>query len=196
MKPTKTELKRNITTAMIREHGEGLIRFFGLDPNLVDPINLCKKLRRLENQAERITTQLCNGFPDLYAEVAEKVTKNLEDELDKIEQKVRDLLESYQRPRQFKKINAIFINHDPRGYALKLDTETIKYFEELGEDFPHKDWGGFGIIAPDLTSDIENEVDYISRNWDELNGDMLPTKHEYECRGFLMPPQITIHRGA
>ena len=175
MKPSKTELKRNITTAMIREHGLGLIRFFGLDPNLVDPINLCKKLRRLENQAHRITTQLCNGFPDLYAEVAEKVTKNLEDELDKIEGKVRDLLESYQRPRQFKKINAIFINGDPRGYALKLDTETIKYFEELGEDFPHKDWGGFGIIAPDLTSDIENEVDFISRNWKSLD-------HDFVCR--------------
>ena len=175
MKPSKTELKRNITTAMIREHGLGLIRFFGLDPNLADPINLCKKLRRLENQAHRITTQLCNGFPDLYAEVAEKVTKNLEDELDKIEGKVRDLLESYQRPRQFKKINAIFINGDPRGYALKLDTETIKYFEELGEDFPHKDWGGFGIIAPDLTSDIENEVDFISRNWKSLD-------HDFVCR--------------
>jgi len=196
MKPSKTELKRNITTAMIREHGLGLIKFFHLDPFKTDPINLCKKLRRLENQAHRITTQMCNGFPDLYAEVAEKVTKNLEDELDKIEQRVRDLLESYQLPRQFKKINAIFINHDPRGYALKLDTETIKYFEELGEEFPHRDWGGYGILAPDLTSDIENEVEWISNNWDELNGDMLPTKHEYECRGFLMPPQITIHRGA
>jgi hypothetical protein len=62
MKPSKTELKRNITQAMIREHGEGLIRFFGLDPNLVDPINLCKKLRRLENKAHEITTQLCNGL--------------------------------------------------------------------------------------------------------------------------------------
>lgn len=196
MKPSKTELKRNITQAMIREHGEGLIRFFGLDPNLVDPIGLCKKLRRLENKAHQITTRLCNGFPDLYAEVQAKVTEYLESELDKIEQKVRDFLESYQRPRSFKKINAIFINHDPRGYALKIDDETVRYFEELGEQFPHKDWGGFGILAPDLTSDIENEVEWISTNWDELNGDMLPTKHEYECRGFLTPPQITIHRGA
>jgi len=202
MKPSKTELKRNITTAMIREHGLGLIRFFGLDPNLVDPINLCKKLRRLENKAHRITTQLCNGFPEhllhLDNEVLEDYSKHLEVKLCRIEGKVRDYLWANQPKlkKNFKKINAIFINGDPRGYALKLDTETIKYFEELGEDFPHKDWGGFGIIAPDLTSDIENEVEWISNNWDELNGDMLPTKHEYECRGFLMPPQITIHRGA
>ena len=196
MKPSKTELKRNIAQAMIREHGEGLIRFFGLDPNLADPINLCKKLRRLENQAHQITTQLCNGFPELDHDSQEDHIAELEKKLCRIEGKVRDFLESYQHPRSFKKINAIFINHDPRGYALKIDDETIKYFEELGEYFPHKDWGGYGILAPDLMSDIENKVEWISNNWDELNGDMLPTKHEYECRGFLMPPQITIHRGA
>ena len=181
MKPSKTELKRNITTAMIREHGLGLIRFFGLDPNLVDPINLCKKLRRLENKAHRITTQLCNGFPEhllhLDNEVLEDYSKHLEVKLCRIEGKVRDYLWANQPKlkKNFKKINAIFINGDPRGYALKLDTETIKYFEELGEDFPHKDWGGYGIIAPDLTSDIENEVDFISRNWKSLD-------HDFVCR--------------
>jgi hypothetical protein len=201
MKPSKTELKRNITQAMIREHGEGLIRFFGLDPNLVDPIDLCKKLRRLENKAHEITTQLCNGFPELDHESQEDHTAELEIKLCRIEGKVQDLLDSYQLKKSapskwVKKLNAIFINHDPRGYALKVDSEIVKYYEELGEYFPHQDWGGFGIIAPDLTSDIENKVEWISDNWDELNGDMLPTKHEYECRGFLMPPQITIHRGA
>jgi hypothetical protein len=103
MKPSKTELKRNITTAMIREHGEGLIRFFGLDPNLVDPIDLCKKLRRLENKAHEITTQLCNGFPELDHESQEDHTAELEIKLCRIEGKVQGLLESYQRPRQFKK---------------------------------------------------------------------------------------------
>jgi hypothetical protein len=127
---------------------------------------------------------MCNGFYEQEAE------------LFKIEEKLKALLDPHQNVLIKKQINAIFINHDPRGYSLKLDTETIKYFEELGEEFPHRDWGGYGILAPDLTSDIENEVEWISNNWDELNGDMLPTKHEYECRGFLMPPQITIHRGA
>jgi hypothetical protein len=186
MKPSKTELKRNITTAMIREHGEGLIRFFGLDPNLVDPIDLCKKLRRLENKAHEITTQLCNGFPELDHESQEDHIAELEIKLCRIEGKVQDLLESYQRPRQFKKINAIFINHDPRGYALKLDTETIEYFEELGEDFPHKDWGGYGIIAPDLTSDIEYKANWIRSNWDELNtGTLTDCKTDLIQRGYF-----------
>jgi hypothetical protein len=186
MKPSKTELKRNITTAMIREHGEGLIRFFGLDPNLVDPINLCKKLQTIENKAHEITTQLCNGFPELDHESQEDHIAELEIKLCRIEGKVQDLLESYQRPRQFKKINAIFINHDPRGYALKLDTETIEYFEELGEDFPHKDWGGYGIIAPDLTSDIEYKANWIRSNWDELNtGTLTDCKTDLIQRGYF-----------
>jgi hypothetical protein len=173
MKPSKTELKRNITTAMIREHGEGLIRFFGLDPNLVDPIDLCKKLRRLENKAHEITTQLCNGFPELDHESQEDHTAELEIKLCRIEGKVQDLLDSYQLKKSapskwVKKLNAVFINHDPRGYALKVDSEIVKSYEELSEYFPHKDWGGYGIIAPDLTSDIENEVEWFSRNWKNL----------------------------
>ena len=201
MKPSKTELKHNIKNAMIREHGEGLIKFFKLDPNLVDPIDLCKKLRKLENKAHEITTQLCNGYPDESPKQAEFLTLKLEEELINIEDKVKALLGSAQLKadneweNQFSKINGIFINGDPRGYALKLGDDTVKHFRELGLEFPHKDWGGYGILAPDLTSDIENEVNWISENWDELNGDMLPTKHEYECRGFLKAPQIILKRG-
>ena len=194
MKPSKTELKRNITTAMIREHGEGLIRFFGLDPNLVDPINLCKKLRRLENKAHEITTQLCNGFPELDHESQEDHTAELEIKLCRIEGKVQDLLDSYQLKKSapskwVKKLNAIFINRDPRGYALKVDSEIIKYFAKetnYADFFPHQDWGGFGIIAPDLTTDIENEVNYINSNWDELTtGNQQTQKKHYESRGFF-----------
>ena len=193
MKPTKTELKRNITTAMIREHGLGLIRFFGLDPNLVDPINLCKKLRRLENQAHRITTQLCNGFPELDHDSQEDHIAELEIKLCRIEGKVCDLLQSHydETPRNKQvKLNAIFINRDPRGYALKVDSEIIKYFAKetnYADFFPHQDWGGYGILAPDLTSDIENEVNYINSNWDELTtGNKQTQRQHYEARGYFV----------
>jgi hypothetical protein len=191
MKPTKTELKRNITTAMIREHGEGLIRFFGLDPNLVDPIDLCKKLRRLENKADEITTQLCNGFPELDHESQEDHIAELEIKLCRIEGKVQDLLDSYQLKKSapskwVKKLNAIFINRDPRGYALKVDSEIVKSYEELGEYFPHKDWGGYGILAPDLTGDVEFQTKWIRSNWDDLNnGTMTDYKNELIQRGFF-----------
>ena len=187
MKPTKKELKQNIKYALIREHGLGLIKFFGLDPNLVSPVELCKKLRQFENQAHEITTRLCNGFPDSTPREAEQIQDHYEKILDHLEFKLRDYLERNQIKKQFKKINAIFINGDPRGYALKLDTETIKYFEELGEDFPHKDWGGFGILAPDLTSDIEYKANWISSNWDELNtGTLTDCKADLMQRGYFV----------
>jgi hypothetical protein len=36
-----------------------------------------------------------------------------------------------------------YCNGDPRGYALKIDLQ-------VGEEL-HRDWGGYGIIAPDLS---------------------------------------------
>lgn len=41
----------------------------------------------------------------------------------------------------------VFINRDPRGYALKIDDEDMR---RLGLQI-HSDWGGYGIIAPDLS---------------------------------------------
>lgn len=195
MKPTKTELKQNIKYALIREHGLGLIKFFGLDPNLVSPVELCKKLRKLETRAHKITTQLCNGFPDLDHDLQEDYTKHLESELEKIEEKARDLLDSPQLKKSAptkwaRKLNDIFINGDPRGYALKVTTECVKHYENLKqnpEEFPHKDWGGFGILAPDLTSEIEDKVNWISSNWDELNtGTLTDVKADLMERGYFV----------
>lgn len=39
----------------------------------------------------------------------------------------------------------VWFNGDPRGYALKVDLRD-------GETL-HRDWGGYGIIAPDLSDD-------------------------------------------
>jgi len=36
---------------------------------------------------------------------------------------------------------------DPRGYALKLDDEWTR----ANAPHIHRDWGGYGILAPDLT---------------------------------------------
>ena len=41
--------------------------------------------------------------------------------------------------------DVMFINRDPRGYALKLTEEFSK------DKRIYKDWGGYGIIAPDFT---------------------------------------------
>jgi hypothetical protein len=39
----------------------------------------------------------------------------------------------------------VFINFDPRGCALKIKSEAVEGVKI------YKDWGGNGIIAPDLS---------------------------------------------
>jgi hypothetical protein len=43
---------------------------------------------------------------------------------------------------------AVFVNQDPRGYALKIDDE---YMRAHSLDL-ERDGGEYGILAPDLTA--------------------------------------------
>jgi hypothetical protein len=118
--------------ARIEEHGKRLIGIFGL-PNDTDPITLCKKLFSLENHAHHTATMSCNGM------ISEE-----DEEKD-------DILVS----RRFLKITGksleypYKLNKDARGYALKIDDEYMRENSII----LYSDWGGYGIIAPDLTTD-------------------------------------------
>ena len=52
----------------------------------------------------------------------------------------------------------VFVNLDPRGYSLKIDDEWMSEAKGRDEFYDtaarslHRDMGGYGIIAPDLTS--------------------------------------------
>ena len=48
-------------------------------------------------------------------------------------------------PEEFLKFG-IFLNTDPRGYALKIPDDIVKKNNLI----IHQDWGEFGILAPDL----------------------------------------------
>lgn len=115
----------------VKKHGEQLLVIFP-KAKIQDPVLLYQHLLRLQTSAEQITLRLCNG-PE-YSQGPDYVDKLL----DKILQKVEDLLQAKQSG-----VN-VFINRDPRGYALKIeDTDMI------GRVL-HKDWGGYGILAPEL----------------------------------------------
>ena len=147
--------------AAINYHGKCLLELF---PNATerDPIALCKKLRRLETKAQEIGLRLCNG-PEYADGEADRET-------DKILAEVNTILGN-DAPRGQVRLNAVpvFINRDPRGYALKIQdswmTERLEqwqrqiakqgkkaitgaYWALLGL---HKDLGGYGILAPDFT---------------------------------------------
>jgi len=113
----------------IAKHGADLLTIFP-DATIQDPVLLCKRLRYYERKAEISTTALCNGCSESLQEYHESA-------LERIEDKVKKLL-------GITDDNQIFINRDPRGYALKF---TAAYSSSLSI---YKDWGGYGILAPDF----------------------------------------------
>lgn len=131
-----TKAKREAMYTRIDKHGRDLLAIFP-DAQYQDPVNLCKALRRIEGQAARYALQLCNGDID-----------PTEEEQDVTEARMMGRL------RRVLGIDAataghmgIFINRDPRGYALKIGDEwTVANAPHL-----YRDWGGYGIIAPDLS---------------------------------------------
>ncbi len=100
-------------------HGKNLLRLFPGGPEQ-DPIDLCKKLSRFETKLHRLTTGYCNG--DNTREDIQKAARP-------ILKKITELLPGC----------IARVNWDPRGYALKFDTEDTQV---------HTDWGRNGIIAP------------------------------------------------
>tara|TARA_R110001632_G_scaffold70002_1_gene163298 strand:+ start:285 stop:659 length:375 start_codon:yes stop_codon:yes gene_type:complete len=116
--------EKYIMNQRIQKHGDSLKTIFNLN---VDSVKLSKQLFRLENKAHKLATDYCNGVVD---------GDSTEIESQKILSKVAKLLNT--------NTFNMFFNFDARGYALK-------FFEDFSKDKPiHKDWGGYGIIAPDF----------------------------------------------
>ena len=120
--------KHERVMADIKRHGERLLALY---PNAVerDPVKLCKKLFAVEREARRYTTDYCNGDiqpDDDYANIRELDGKFL----------------GMARAILGKGGPAVMINHDPRGCALKIDSDDMAGVEL------YRDMGGYGIIAP------------------------------------------------
>lgn len=127
----------------IEKHGNDLKEFFNLPD--ADPVKLCKALFRIENKAHHATTALCNTNTLEYIDHprAWELKQATEKKQDAFFDGIRKSLERVLGKDNAKKC---FINHDPRGYALKIK-------EEHAKDFRNKDWGGYGILAPDFSQE-------------------------------------------
>ena len=130
---TTTANKKIEMYARIKKHGEDIKKIFSL-PADTDPIKLCKRLRKLEVQAMRIVSIHGRGQYEEAAKREAQLMINL-----------KNVLMPYSTPEEFLKFG-IFLNTDPRGYALKIPDDIVK---ENAWTI-HKDWGEFGILAPDL----------------------------------------------
>jgi len=48
---------------------------------------------------------------------------------------------------------SFFVNGDARGYALKIDNETPEGKALIEACKLHTDWGGYGILSPEITGE-------------------------------------------
>ena len=114
----------------IEKHGENIKTIFNL-PSDTQPIPLCRILFRLENKAHRFATQSCNGEIHLenFQHSTDIILRNLDNLLNFTTQEI-----------------PVFVNGDARGYTLKIGDEFIREYKGR----IYRDWGGYGIIAPDF----------------------------------------------
>ena len=112
----------------IQKHGEQLNAIF---KTAYDPVELCKKLRMIETKQHQACVDYCNGVidADKFVEIETRTLK-------KLHALLGDTV-------------PVMINGDPRGYALKIDDSVVR---ERKLDIM-TDWGGYGLLAPDLTED-------------------------------------------
>lgn len=114
----------------IKVHGENLNKIFKTD---LEPITLAKKLHSLEIKAHKLSTNYCNGENNVTTENWEELTDKILDKVDKI--------------LKFREKNVpVFINGDARGYALKIKDSYVREKNLI----IYKDWGGYGILAPEF----------------------------------------------
>lgn len=99
----------------------------------VDGLKVWRKLRELERDANAVATARCNGQAYLGRECL--TDEQWETYCKSIEYAVGKLFGIV--PAGF------FVNGDPRGYALKIESDTLP----AGL---HRDWGNYGILAPEI----------------------------------------------
>lgn len=122
--------KRDLMYANIAKHGEMLNVIFNTG---MEPVKLSKLVMRIERVAHKLATDYCNGADGINSDNVEIYTETILKRLDRL-------------------INwhgagvPVHINLDARGYALKIDSEYVQK-HDLNI---YKDWGGFGILAPDF----------------------------------------------
>ncbi len=133
-----TSAKKTRMYDQIRKHGENLNDIFNTG---IEPIALCKKLRRLEVKASRLAIDYCNGTNGVDTDNWEAKTEPVLKAVDKI---LHYTDKGY----------AVFVNGDARGFALKIDSECVRD-EQLNI---WKDWGGYGILAPDFSNDTREII--------------------------------------
>ena len=124
----------NIMSYTIKKHTSILQSIF---PNARE--GFLSDLYDLEKRVCSINTDYCNGYIDYEDYLLEH---------NQFEQELEEILQPNDS-------SLLYVNGDPRGYGLKIQSEERnRLYEEQGINI-YSDWGGYGILAPE---ELESEV--------------------------------------
>lgn len=159
----KTPNKRERRAAQLLAHYatcERLAIALGMPAANVDGKKISVALLKIERDANNAATAQCNGA-DYNGQPFRKTWDDVTgDELDENpwEAFKRSIAERValafgRSPRPENAPPAFFVNGDARGYALKIDNEKPEGKALIEAVKLHTDWGGFGILSPEITGD-------------------------------------------
>lgn len=113
-----------------RRHGLALQKIFPATKGM-DPEELVASLAKVEKAAHKLAEDECNRpLPDGY-----------------VERRSAEILGWLDSILAFKAAKVpVFLNGDPRGYALKIQDGYVRA-RKLDIE---RDWGGYGILAPEF----------------------------------------------
>jgi hypothetical protein len=121
-----TQNQKSKMYAQIEQHGKQLNFIFNTG---LEPVKLCKKLRRLEMKAHKVAVDWCNGDNGVNPETIDTFTCPILAAAKTI------LFSNYH---ELNKTNdVILFNGDARGYALKISDKFLR-----GNNYSiYTDWG-------------------------------------------------------
>lgn len=120
----------------VKRHGEQLNAIFHTG---LDPVVLCKKLRRIEGAAHKLAEDACNSLS--------MESKEYQSKWASVQSRLWAVLQVDNPGNKWQHV--LHINMDPRGYALKIDDEYMRAHNIT----LYRDMGGYGILAPEFDKD-------------------------------------------
>ncbi len=124
--------KHHIWEPEIMAHINNLSSIFGWEGDYLERTRMYRGLCRVERRASRDNERVCNGEVDRTDEAQDRYDNRILAEVNR--------LTSYRD-----KNIPVFLNGDPRGHALKIESEWVAKQEVS----IYRDWGGYGILCPD-----------------------------------------------
>ncbi len=142
-------VERERRAAQLLAHYETCERLAAYVGKRMDGRKISVALCKIERDASNAATAQCNaesynGQPFRKEEQWEEFKRSIAE---------RVAMVFGRSPRPEHAPPGFFLNTDPRGYALKIDNEKPEGAALIAAVKLHTDWGGYGILSPEIDED-------------------------------------------